>query len=263
MVTLIIDVGNTNAVFGIYKGDKLINLWRLATRCIATADELGLFLTSMINHWNIDIEDIEGVAISSVVPNVMYSLTHGVQKYIGVAPFIISPALESGINLDNMKNKMELGNDRLVDLVGAYEKYGGKTIVIDYGTATTYDACDENGKFLTGITAPGIKISLDALCNNTALLGNVAIKKPPSILTTDTVESIQAGVVFGVAGETRFIVDKMIEELEWNRDEVKVIATGGLAKVIDDAIDIFDVVDSNLTLDGTKIIFDKYRGKQI
>ncbi len=261
MITLVIDVGNTNAVFGVYRKNEVEHLWRLATRCIATADELGLFLTSMLSHWEININDISGVAISSVVPNVMYTLTHGIQKYIGVEPFVITPAIDTCISLEKMQNKMELGPDRLVDLVGAYEKYGGRCIVVDYGTATTYDACDENGVFLTGITSPGIKISLDALCNNSALLGNVAITKPPSILTTNTVESIQAGVVFGVAGETQFIINKIIEEMNWKRSEVKVIATGGLAKVIAHAIDDFDIIDSNLTLDGTKIIYDKFRNK--
>ncbi len=258
MVTLIIDVGNTNAVFGVYDQDKIENYWRLATRNITTADELGLFLTSMLTHWKIDINDIEGVAISSVVPNVMYSLEHGIQKYIGIEPLIITPAIETCIDLSTMKDKMELGADRLVNLVGAFENYGGNCIVIDYGTATTYDAVDKNGLFVTGVTAPGIKTALDALCQNSALLGNVAIVKPPSILTTNTIESLQAGIVFGVAGETQFMVTRIIEEMGWSRDDVKVIATGGLSKIIGEAIDIFDTIDTNLTLDGIKLIHDKY-----
>ncbi len=262
MVTLIIDVGNTNAVFGVYEHNEIKNYWRLATKNIATADEFGLFLTSMLNHWHINIKEIEGVAISSVVPNVMYSLEHGVQKYIGIEPLIITPAIDTCIDLRNMKDKMELGADRLVNLVGAYDKYGGNCIVIDYGTATTYDAIDSNGLFVTGVTAPGIKTALDALCNNSALLGNVAITQPPSVLTTNTIESLQAGIVFGVAGETQFIVNKIIAEMNWKREEVKVIATGGLAKVIDDTIDTFDYLDSNITLDGIKIIFDKYVKKR-
>ncbi len=259
MVTLIIDVGNTNAVFGVYEKDTIVNYWRLATKNITTADELGLFLTSMLTHWNVDVNDIEGVAISSVVPNVMYSLAHGIQKYIGIEPLIVTPAINTCIDLSNMKDKLELGADRLVNLVGAYENYGGNCIVIDYGTATTYDAIDKNGLFVTGVTSPGIKTALDALCQNSALLGNVAIVKPPSILTTNTIESLQAGIVFGVAGETQFIVSRIIEEMGWNRDEVKVIATGGFSKVIGDAIELFDTIDTNLTLDGIKIIHDKYK----
>ncbi len=259
MVTLIIDVGNTNAVFGVYEHDEIVNYWRLATRNITTADELGLFLTSMLTQWKININDIEGVAISSVVPSVMYSLEHGIQKYIGIEPIIVSPALNTCIDLSTMKDKMELGADRLVNLVGAYENYGGNCIVIDYGTATTYDAVDKNGLFVTGVTSPGIKTALDALCQNSALLGSVAIVKPPSILTTNTIESLQAGIVFGVAGETQFMVTRIIEEMGWKREEVKVIATGGLSKVIGDAIDIFDTIDTNLTLDGIKLIYDKYK----
>ncbi len=259
MATLIIDVGNTNAVFGVYIDNKLENTWRLATKSIATADELGMFLTSMLHHWEIKATDIKGVAISSVVPNVMYSLSHGIRKYTGIDPFIVTPAVETSVCLDNMANKMELGPDRLVNLVGAYEKYKTKCIIIDYGTATTYDGVDSNGRFVTGVTAPGIKTALNALCANSALLGNVAIQKPPSILTTNTIQSLQAGIVYGVAGETQFIVNEIIKEMNWERKDVKVIATGGLAKVIAAAVDIFDEVDSNLTLNGIKIIYDKYR----
>ncbi len=258
MVTLIIDVGNTNAVFGVYEKDTIVNYWRQATKNITTADELGLFLTSMLSHWNIDINDIEGVAISSVVPNIMYSLTHGIQKYLKLEPLIVTPALKTPIDLCKMSNKLELGADRLVNLVGAYEKYQGNCIVIDYGTATTYDAIDKNGLFITGVTAPGIKTALDALCQNSALLGNVEIVKPPSILTTNTIESLQAGIVFGVAGETQLIVNRIIKEMGWSRKDVLVIATGGLSKVIGEAIDTFDIIDTNLTLDGIKVILDKY-----
>lgn len=261
MVSLIIDVGNTNATFGVYEQDEIKSYWRLATKNITTADEFGLFIISMIGHWHIDSKEIEGVAVSSVVPNVMYSLTHGIQKYIGLEPFIASPATDTCIDLKNMKDKMELGADRLVNLVGAYENYKGNCIVIDYGTATTYDAVDKDGVFITGVTSPGIKTALDALCQNSALLGNVAIVTPPTVLTTNTIESLQAGIVFGVAGETQFIVNRIIEEMNWKREDVTVIATGGLSKTIGEAIDIFDSIDVNLTLDGIKIMYDKYRVK--
>ncbi len=160
---LVFDVGNTNVVIGIYKDDELLEFWRLNTDSIRTADEVGMFITVMFQKWNIDSSKIKDVIISSVVPNIMYSLEHGIQKYLNKDPIIVVVDKNTGLDFSSMQNPYELGADRIVNCIAGYKLYGGPIIVIDFGTATTYDAIDENGNFLTGITAPGIKISAEAL----------------------------------------------------------------------------------------------------
>ncbi len=253
---LVLDVGNTNVVLGVYDNDELIEFWRISTSSIKTADEFGMFVTVMFDKWKIDSNKIEDVIISSVVPNIMYSLEHGVQKYLGKDPIIVQVDKETGIDFSIMQNPYELGADRIVNCIAGHKVYGGPIIVIDFGTATTYDAIDKDGKFLTGVTAPGIKISADALFNGTALLGKVAIEKPNSILVTETISSVQAGLVLGQVGQTEYIVNKIKEEIGESFKDAKVIATGGLSKVIDEGTDIFHEVDNKLTLYGIKLYGD-------
>ncbi len=251
---LVADVGNTNIVFGLYKNDELINYWRFATTSVKTSDEVGMFLTVMFNKWELDPKQLRKVVISSVVPNIMYSLINGVQKYLKIDPIVVSTDMNSNIKLTCMKNPNELGADRLVNAVGAYEKYGGPVMIIDYGTATTYDVVSQYGEFITGITAPGLKISSEALFNGTALLGKVEIKATGSLITTDTIESVQAGLVYGHIGQSEYMVNKIKEELGVEYDDMKIIATGGFSKVINEGTDIFTCVDKELTLDGIKLI---------
>ncbi len=253
---LVLDVGNTNVVVGVYDADELIEFWRISTSSIKTADEFGMFITVMFDKWNINSNMIEDVVISSVVPTIMYTLEHGIQKYLGKDPIIVAVDKKTGLDFSTMQNPYELGPDRIVNCISGYKQYGGPIIVIDFGTATTYDAIDKDGKFLTGITAPGIKISADALFNGTALLGKVAIDKPDSILVTETISSVQAGLVFGHIGQTEYIVNKIKDEVGESFKDAKVIATGGLSKVIDEGTNIFDVVDNKLTLYGIKLYGD-------
>ncbi len=252
---LIIDVGNTNIVIGVYKGDKLLDLGRYATKNLTTSDEFGVFITTLLNCWNVDKHNIKNVAISSVVPNIMHSLKNSVRKYIELEPMIVNCELKSNVDLSILgKVPVQLGADRFVNCVASFKKYGGNLIIIDFGTATTYDVIDKNGKFISGITSPGIKISAEALTNGAALLGNFNIKKPKSILATNTLESLQSGLVYGQIGQTEYIVNKIRKEL--NEPNMKVVATGGLSAILLDGTDIFDYVDSQLTLDGIKILLE-------
>ncbi len=253
---LVFDVGNTNCVMGVYDGEELLEFWRLSTDSIKTADEVGMFIVVMFTKWNIDFDKIEDVIVSTVVPNIMYSLVHGIQKYLNKEAKIISVDGNTGLDFSNMLNPQELGADRIVNCMAVHKLYGGPSIIIDYGTATTYDVIDKDGKFIAGITSPGLRLSGDALFNGTALLGKVAIAKPDSIIATDTITSVQAGLVYGHIGQTEYIVKKIKEELGDEFKNAKIIATGGLSKAIDEGTDIFDIVDSRLTLYGIKLYGD-------
>lgn len=251
---LVIDVGNTNIVLGVYEGDELTANWRMTTEKGRTADEVGIFILNLFQYEGIPVEKLESVIISSVVPDVMYSLTHGMRKYFGIDPMIVSIGMKTGINI-RIQNPKELGSDRIVNIVAAYEIYGGPAIVIDYGTANTFDVINEKGEFITGITAPGIKICAEALYQRAAQLPKFEIKNPGTVIAKNTIDSMQVGIALGHVGETLYFIERIKKEL--NCPDIKVIATGGLARVIDEDGTIFDVLDPLLTLKGLKILYEK------
>ncbi len=251
---LCIDVGNTNTVLGVYNGKRLVANWRMTTSNNQTADEVGIFIHSLFDYSGVEADKLDAIIISSVVPNIMYSLVHGLVKYFHIQPMIVGSGMKTGVNL-LMDNPKEMGSDRIAKLVAAYEIYGGPAMVIDYGTATTYDVISENGGFVTGITAPGIQICVDALVKSTAQLPKVEIKKPRSIIVKNTIGSLQAGIVYGHIGETKYIIEQIKKELD--RPDMKIISTGGLAKTLESTEKIFDVIDPLLTLKGLRIIYEK------
>lgn len=251
---LVIDVGNTNSVLGVYDGEQLCANWRLTTLNTRTADETGMLIRSLFEYSDIPIEQVEDVIICSVVPNIMYSLTNGIRKYLKLDPMIVGAGMKTGINL-LMENPKEMGADRIVNLVAAKEIYGGPALVIDYSTATVFDVVNEKGEFVTGITAPGLQVCADALYKKAAQLPKIEIKRPSSIITKNTVGSIQAGIVIGHIGETIYIIEQLRKKLK--NPNLKVIATGGMARVIDEKEEIFDVVDPVLALKGLRIIYEK------
>lgn len=253
-MVLVVDVGNTNITCGVYEKDDLKTTFRITTKIPRTSDEYGVLLKDMLNNNDISIEDIEGVIIASVVPNVMHALVGAIVRYVGKNPLIVGPGIKTGIMITS-DNPKEIGPDRIVDAVAAYVKYGGPVLVLDFGTATTYDLVTEDGKFPVGITAPGIRISAKALWEDTAKLPEIEIKKPKSILATETISSMQAGLVYGQIGQTEYIIKKVKEETGYMN--LKVVATGGLGRIIANETDTIDVYDSSLTLDGLKIIYDK------
>lgn len=251
---LVVDVGNTNMVIGLYKGDDRIKTWRMNTQTARTSDEIGIIINSFFKDDNIDLKEITDAIIASVVPNIMYSLTHSIKKYIGVEPMVVSADMDLGITIvrDNPK---ECGVDRIVDIVAAKELYGTPAIVIDYGTANTFDVINEKNEFITGFITAGVKICADELYNRSAQLPKVELVTPKSIMAKDTVTSLQIGIVAGRIGETIGIIESLKEGL--NIPHAKVVATGGLANVIDPNREIFDVYDPVLTLTGIKILYDR------
>ena len=251
---LVIDVSNTNSTLGVFDGDKLVANWRLSTFSSRTSDETGMLLRMLFVHSGMDISEIDAVVVSSVVPNVMYSLLSGIRKYLQREPMVVRAGMKTGINL-RMENPKEMGTDRIVNLVAANEIYGGPAVVIDYGTANTFDVLNEKSEFITGLITPGISVCADALTQRAAQLPKIEIKKPKSIIVKNTVGSIQAGLVLGHIGQTIYIIDQLKKEL--NMPDMKVIATGGLARVIDPDRKIFDVLDPVLTLKGLKILYHK------
>ncbi|MBQ8232388.1 MAG: type III pantothenate kinase [Lachnospiraceae bacterium] len=252
----VIDVGNTNMTLGVYEGEELKATFRMMTKTPRTSDEYGVMLTTLLTTKGITTDMIEGCIVASVVPDVMHSLTGGILRYVGVKPLIVGPGLKTGIKIVT-ENPRAIGADRIVDAVAAYEKYGGPVLVIDFGTATTYDLVTEEGHFAAGITAPGIRISSEALWSQAAKLPKIEIQKPKSILAQETISSMQAGLVYGQIGQTEYIIRKVKEES--GLADLKVVATGGLGRLISDETDTIDVYDSALTLDGLRIIYEKNR----
>ena len=251
---LVIDIGNTNIVVGLFQGSEFKYSWRLTTKLQRTSDEYGLFITNLLSHKGIDSKEIKAVIIASVVPNIMYSFVNGIVKYFNTQPLIVGPGVKTGIKI-NTENPKEVGADRIADIVAAYTLYGGPAIVIDFGTATTYDVVTEDGCFIAAITSTGIKLTANALSQGAAKLPEVELKKPKTILAKDTITSMQAGLIYGYIGQVEYIVKKIKEELDL--PNIKVISTGGLAKLIIDETDVIDINDPLLVLHGLRIIYEK------
>lgn len=253
-----IDVGNTNITVGIFNQDEVKASFRITTKMPRTSDEYGMILTNLIEQNKIVPQDIADAIIASVVPNVMHSLEGAIVKYFGIRPIIVEPGIKTGVRIAT-ENPRQIGADRIVDAAAAYELYGGPVLVLDFGTATTYDLVDKTGAFVSGVTAPGIRISAKALWEDAAKLPEVEIRKPASILAKETISSMQAGLVYGQIGQTEYIVKHMIEEARMG--EVKVVATGGLGRIIANETDVIDVYDPTLTLKGMNLIYKKQNRK--
>lgn len=255
---LVVDVGNTNITLGVFDDKNIIATFRLTTKQPRTSDEYGMVICELLQYKGVERTAITGVAIASVVPNVMHSLTSGIIKYLNLTPLIVGPGTKTGMRILR-ENAREIGADRIVDAVAAYELYGGPVIVIDYGTATTYDLVLADGSFAAGVTAPGIRISAQALWNEAARLPEIEIKRPETILGKDTITSMQAGLFFGQVGQTEYIVNQMKEES--GLDDIRVVATGGLGNIIAAETDSIEYYNPDLTLQGLRIIYEKCAGK--
>ncbi|AEB74850.1 putative transcriptional acitvator, Baf family [Clostridium botulinum BKT015925] len=253
----VLDAGNTNIVLGIYKGEELVLECRLGTDAKRTADEYGIQVLELLSHNNIDPKDIEGVIISSVVPNIMYSIEHMIRKYFNVEPIVVGPGVKTGINI-KYDNPKSVGADRIVNAVAAHELFKKPLIIIDFGTATTYCAVTKKGDYLGGAICPGIKISAAALFEKAAKLPRIELIKPSHVICKNTVTSMQAGIVYGYIGQVDYIVSKIKQEMiELGEGEPYVIATGGFATLISEDSTTIDKVCPFLTLEGLKIIYEK------
>ena len=254
-MVICIDIGNTNIKYAIYDKDDLKVSFRVATDFKKTSDEYGAQLNGMLVAQGISAEDIEGGIVSSVVPSLDYTIDKMCALYLHIAPLHIAPGLKSGLNI-RCDDAREVGADRIVNCVSAIVGYGdgNPMIVVDFGTATTFNIISANNEFIGGVIAPGIKGSLDSLVNGTAKLPRVEIEAPNSIIAKNTVTNMQAGIVFGFAGLTEYIVKRIKKELK--APNVKTIATGGFSNVISKEIEGIDVVDKLLTLKGLKYLYD-------
>lgn len=256
---LVIDIGNTNIVVGVYKGKVLLNSWRISTQRERTVDEHGILMREFFQIAGLDPEQVRGVAISSVVPPLTGVLEETSRRYFYQDPLIIEPSLHAGMPIlyDNPK---EVGADRIVNAVAAFDMFGGPLIIVDFGTATTFCAVSERGEYLGGVITPGISISAEALFQRTAKLPKVGIRKPERVIGKNTISSIESGLFYGYVSLVDGIIGRMKRELSSNPI---VIATGGLAHLIGDESQEIQKVLPHLTLEGLRIIFEKNRGQQI
>jgi type III pantothenate kinase len=263
-VLLVIDAGNTQTVVGLYEldesgsggsqaSDGLIDHWRIATEADRTSDEVAVMIEGFLGLRGYSLDaDIQGLAISSGVPRVTASLRDMADRYLGFKPVVIEPGIRTGISI-LYENPKEVGADRIANAVGAYDLYGGPTIVVDFGTATTCDAVSDKGEYLGGAISPGIEISLDALFGRAAALRAVELFEPKSVLGKSTVDSIRSGTVFGFASQVDGICDRIVEEL----GECTVVSTGGLAELIAPFSKRIEYQEPWLTLHGLRLIYEK------
>jgi len=250
---------------GIYQGDRLEHYWRISTNISKTSDELGLLLNQLFGYKGLFFKDINAIAISSVVPNLMTDMKTMCEEYIGAKPFIVGSDVKTGLEI-KFDNPKEIGADRIVNVVAAIEKYGAPVIVVDFGTATTFDAISSEKYYLGGAITPGIGISMDALFSKAAKLPRVELQKPDSVIGKNTVKCMQAGIIYGYIGQVDGIVSRMKRELAGHKsddrrltadDRIVAVATGGLSGFIAPYCDTVDYTDPYLTLEGLKIIFER------
>ena len=249
---LVLDVGNTNTVVGLFQGSDLISRWRLSTHADRTADEVGMWLRQLLDLQGVDPAELVGIAVGSVVPPIDPWLREGIGRYLGVAPFFVEPGIRTGMPL-RVDAPQELGADRLCDAVAAHEFYGGPCVVIDFGTAVTWEVVSANGEYLGGAIAPGPGVTADALAARTAKLPRVAIAPPPRVIGKGTVDSIQSGLFYGYLGLVEGVTRRILDEL----GDAVVIATGGFAEDIAQHTDIFRHVEPDLTLHGLRLLWGR------
>lgn len=250
---LVMDVGNSNAVIGLYEGDRLEAHWRVCTNNYRTRDELGMLFTMLLSQQGTDLEAIRGCCISSVVPQLNFDLMRVSESVFGVEALMVGPGVKTGLVLQ-CDNPREVGADRIVNAVAAIEEHEGPLILIDFGTATTFDVITANAEYRGGSIAPGIQVSADALAEKCAKLPRVDISKPPSVIGKNTVDTIRSALTYGYAEMVDGLVRRMSEEMEVRPT---VIATGGFAPLIASIATRIDAVDPLLTLKGLKLVFHK------
>ena len=252
---LAIDVGNTNTVLGAFEGAKLRHHWRVETRQTRTADEYGILLLQLFAAARLAPADVDAVVVSSVVPPLALTLELMASRYFSMKPLFIGPGVKTGMPI-LYENPREVGADRVVNAVAAYERWRTGLVVVDFGTATTFDVVSQKGEYLGGAICPGIAISMEALFQHASKLPRVEFVRPPSVVGRNTVASMQSGLVFGYVGLVDGICARMTEELGF---QPKVVATGGLAPLIAGVSKAIAEVDEHLTLDGLRLIHERNR----
>ncbi|NLI70949.1 MAG: type III pantothenate kinase [Firmicutes bacterium] len=252
---LAIDVGNSYIMLGVFENNKMQICWRMATKHERTEDELGIMIKNLFLHSNLEWKAVTGIAISSVVPPLMHTLEKMSQKYFELYPLVVGPGVKTGLNI-LMDDPREVGADRVVNAVAAYTLYGGPTIIVDFGTATTFCVINEKGDYLGGAIAPGIGISTEALFTKAAKLPRVELAKPKRVIGKNTISSMQSGIIYGLVGQVDGIVRRICRELS---SKPFVVATGGYAEFLASESETIEEVNYNLTLEGLKIIYNRQK----
>ena len=255
---LTMDIGNTNMKFGVFQGDELTHSFRLGTRHDVTSDEIGLTLMQFLSFVGVERREVEDVCITSVVPQVMHAATNAMRKYIGREPLVAGDALKIKIP-NRYGNPEEVGMDRLVDAVGAYQRYGGPLVIVDFGTATTFNAVDRDGGYLGGAIMPGIRISMKALFERTAKLPRIELADPGMVIGRNTVQSMQAGAFYGYSGAVMNIAALMKQELG---PDTQLVVTGGLSSLFSKGVAGIDHVDTTITLNGLLTLYKEYKAER-
>ena len=252
------DIGNTNVTLGVFDGPALKSTWRLATDSRRMPDEYGLFISNVLSHRGVHPSDITGACICCVVPPLIPTFEEVCRNYFSVQPLTVSAGVKTGISIQYDAPR-DVGTDRVADAVAALHLYGGPLVVVDFGTATVFDAVSADGRYLGGALAPGITLSADALFQSTSQLRRVELVPPPSAIGRNTVAAMQSGLIFGYAGLVEGMVSRFKDELG---PEARVIATGGLAELMARETAVFDAVNPDLTLLGLRLIYDLNRGRE-
>jgi type III pantothenate kinase len=258
---LTLDVGNTNTVLGLYRlaSDELITHWRISTLRTQTADEYGVLFLNLFSMRKVEASGVSSIIISSVVPPLESTLRQVCERYFNLKPMFVEPGIKTGMPI-LVDNPAELGADRLVNGVAAFARYGGPCIVVDFGTATTFDVISAKGEYLGGIIAPGLAISAEALFARAARLSRVDVKKPAKVIGTNTVAHLQSGLYYGYIGLVDGILERMLQEMKTPESPTpKIIATGGLARLVADDSRFIETIDDMLTLDGLRLIYERNR----
>ena len=253
---LTMDVGNTNIKTALFNGDALVKYGRFSTNIKSTSDEYGILFESLFRHEGLNLGDVDGIAVSSVVPTMNFTIEHMCRNYFGMSPLMVEPGIKTGINI-KYENPRELGSDRIANAVAAYEVYGGPCIFIDFGTATTFGAIDQDGCFLGGCICPGIKLSSEALVGSASKLPRFELIKPETVIGRTTISNLQSGIIYGTIGQVNYIVKRMRAEL--GAPSAVVVATGGLAVLIKQGDEAIDHFDGLLTLKGLRILYNRNR----
>ncbi len=255
---LVVDVGNSNTSLGVYREAELIAHWRLTTNASRTVDEYGVHTRNLFALAGLDFKAIDAIAIVSVVPPLNYTLKKMAEDYFQLTPLFIDHLTNTGLKI-LYEPPSDVGADRIVDAVAVIEKYGAPSIVVDFGTATTFNALNSKGEYLGGVITPGIMISSEALFLRTAKLPRVDIKRPPKVIGSSTITAMQSGLYYGYAGLVDGVLTRMIEELGNNPRPARVIATGGLAPLIATGSELIELVDATLTLEGMRLVYERLR----
>lgn len=251
---LTLDIGNTNIKTALFDGMEMRQYWRISTNRARSSDEYGIILMGLLSHEGISASAVDGIIMSSVVPQINFTIEHMCRNYFGHEPMKIEPGVKTGINI-KYENPREVGSDRIANAVAAYELYGGPCITIDFGTATTFGAISERGEFLGGAICPGLKLAAEALTERAAKLPRFELAKPETVIGRNTITNMQSGIVYGYIGQVNYLVERMKREL--GAPNAKVIATGGLAVLVAEESNAIDVMDGLLTLKGLCLIYEK------